>query len=105
MSNDIWKIFPLCLSRMKNRFPSKSYRGWHLVIGLLVFVSTTLILGEIAEDIINGEPLTIADAQLNTWLHAHRSPQLTTTFLVITALGSTLPASCIAVVVGLYLLW
>ena len=84
---------------------SKGYRGWHLVIGLLVFASTTLILGEIAEDIINGEPITIADAQLNTWLHAHRSPQLTTTFLVITALGSTLPASCIAVVVGLYLLW
>ena len=83
---------------------SKRYLGWHLVIGLLVFASTTLILGEIAEDIINGEPLTIADAQLNTWLHA-RSPQLTTTFLVITALGSTVPASCIAVIVGLYLLW
>ena len=90
---------------MKNRFPSNRYLGWHLVIGLLVFASTTLILGEIAEDIINGEPLTIVDAQLNTWLHAHRSPQLTTTFLVITALGSTWPASCIAVVVGLYLLW
>ena len=87
------------------RNSSKGVLGFHLVIGLLVFAGMTLILGEIAEDIINGEPLTITDAQLNTWLHAHRSPQLTTTFLVITALGSTLPASCIAVVVGLYLLW
>src|SRR5882724_13660488 len=90
---------------MKSRFPAQRYLGWHLVIGLLVFASTTLVLAKIAEDIINGEPLTIADAQLNTWLHAHRSPQSTTTFLVITALGSTLPASCVAVVVGLYLLW
>jgi membrane-associated phospholipid phosphatase len=93
------------MSLMKNRFPSKSYLGWHLVIGLLVFATTTLILGEIAEDIINNEPLTIADAQLGIWLHAHGSPQLTTVFLVITSLGSTVLVSGIAVVVGLYLLW
>jgi len=90
---------------MKNRFELKRYLGWHLVIGLLIFASTTLILAEIAEDIINSEPLTIADAKLSIWLHTHASPQLTTAFLVITAFGSTVPVSCIAVAVGLYLLW
>src|SRR5437588_11974962 len=92
------------LSLMKNRFPSKRYLGWHLVIGLLIFASTTLILGEIAEDIMNGEPLTIADAQLGAWLYTHRSPYLTTALLVVTSLGSTVVVSCIAVVTGLYLL-
>ena len=43
---------------MKNPFQSKGYLGLHLVIGLLVFAGMTLILGEIAEDIMNGEPLT-----------------------------------------------
>jgi len=89
---------------MNSRFPSKPYLGLHLVIGLLVFTGMTLILGEIAEDIINGEPLTIADAQLSMWLHTHRSPQLTTAMVVITSLGSTVPVICIAVVAGFYFL-
>ncbi|MGI9068759.1 MAG: phosphatase PAP2 family protein [Pyrinomonadaceae bacterium] len=90
---------------MKNHFPSKGYLGLHLVIGFLVFASTTLILGEIAEDIMNGEPLTIADAQISTWLHTHRSPHLTTAFWIVTTFGSTELVSCVAAVVGLYLLW
>ncbi len=104
MSNDIWKIFPR-LSLMKNRIPSNGYLGLHLVIGLLVFAGMTMILGEIAEDIMNGEPLTIADAQISTWLHTHRSPHLTTAFWIVTSLGSTVVVSCVAVTVGLYLLW
>lgn len=86
------------------RRPSKSYLGWHLVIGLLLFAGMTLILGEIAEDIRNGEPLTLVDAQLSIWLHTHNSPHLTTTLLVVTSLGSTVAVSLIAVVAGLYLL-
>jgi undecaprenyl-diphosphatase len=87
------------------RKPARPYLGLHLVIGLAVFVAMTLILGEIAEDIRNGEPLTLVDAQINSWLHVHRSTQLTTLFLVITSLGSTIPVICIAVVAGLYFLW
>jgi membrane-associated phospholipid phosphatase len=90
---------------MKTHFPSKSYLGFHLIIGLLVFASMTLILGEISEDIMNGEPLTMADAQISTWLHTHRSQHLTTAFWIITAFGSTEIASSTAAAVGLYLLW
>jgi undecaprenyl-diphosphatase len=42
--------------------------------------------------------------QINSWLHSHRSPYLTTTFLIVTSLGSTLPAICIAAATGLYFL-
>jgi len=87
------------------RKPSKPHLGFHLSIGLLVFAMMTLLLGEIAEDIMKGEPLTLADAQLNAWLYTHRSPHLTTTFLIVTSLGSTVVASFIAVIAGLYLLW
>ena len=90
---------------MTNRFQARRYLGLHLVIGLLVFALMTLILGEIAEDIRNGEPLTLLDAQINTWLHTHGSPLLTKAFLVITSLGSTIPVSLVAVTAGLYLLW
>ncbi len=87
------------------RKSSKGYLGLHLIIGLLVFAGMTLILREIAEDIMNGEPLTLADAQLSTWLHTHSSPHFTTALWIVTSLGSTVSASCIAVVAGLYLLW
>jgi hypothetical protein len=49
----------------------------HLVAGVLVFATMTLTLGEISEDVINREPLTVADAQLCVWLHAHAAPLLT----------------------------
>ena len=83
----------------------KPYVDLQLFIGLAVFAVMTLILGEIAEDIKNGEPLTLIDAQINSWLHAHRSPALTTILLLVTSLGSTLPVICIAVAAGLYSLW
>ena len=90
---------------MKNRFSLTRYLGWYLVIGLLAFAATTLILGEIAEDIINGEPITVTDAQLSMWLHMHGSPHLTAVFVFITALGSTVLVISVTVIVGLYLLW
>jgi len=65
----------------------------------------TLILGEIAEDVMNGEPLSLVDGRINAWLHTHGSPFLTSAFLIITSLGSTIPVSFIAIVAGLYMLW
>jgi membrane-associated phospholipid phosphatase len=90
---------------MKNRIPSNGFLGLHLLIGLLVFAGMTLILGEIAATTMNGEPLSIADAQISTWLHTHRSPYLTTAFWIVTTLGSTELVSSVAAVVGLYMLW
>lgn len=83
----------------------RGYLGWHLVIGFLFFAAMTLTLGEISEDIMNGEPLTTADVQISNWLHTHSSPGLTTAFLIVTSFGSTILVSCIATIVGLYLLW
>jgi membrane-associated phospholipid phosphatase len=85
---------------MKN---GKSPAG--LVTGILLFTIMTLILGEISEDIINHEPLTVADAQLSTWLHSHATPSLTSAMFVDTSFGSTVTFTCIAVALGLYLLW
>ncbi len=80
-------------------------KGLHLLAGILVFATMTLTLGEISEDIINHEPLTLADAQLSAWLHAHQSSFLTSVMFVATSLGSTGMATGISVALGLYLLW
>lgn len=65
----------------------------------------TLTLGKIAEDVRNGETLTAADIQLSSWLHIHQAPQLTRMLWLITSLHSTIGVTCIAVAVGIYLLW
>jgi undecaprenyl-diphosphatase len=90
---------------VKSKTYAKSFPGLHLVAGLLVFATMTLTLGEISEDVINREPLTVADAQLSIWLHTHATPYLTSAMLLSTRLGSTLIVSCIAAGLGFYLLW
>jgi undecaprenyl-diphosphatase len=90
---------------MKHKAAHKPSSIWHFIAGALVFATMTLTLGEISEDVINREPLTIADVQLTYWLHAHATPRLTGTMLFGTWFGSTLIVSCIAAGFALYLLW
>ena len=89
---------------MKKQSYAEGFLGLHLVAGFIIFATMTFTLWEISEDINKREPLTIADAQLSTWLHSRTLPWLTSTMFVVTSLGSSLIASCIAVVFGLYLI-
>lgn len=78
--------------------------AWSSVVGLLLFVAMTAILTVLAGQVTSGAPLTILDAKLSDWLHENRSAGLTTFFVFITQLGSTLAGSLIAAGLGLYLL-
>ncbi len=87
------------------KFSAKGLLKLHLLAGVLVFVTMTLTLGEISEDVIRHEPLTVADVQLSNWLHAHGSPLMTRAMFVATSFGSTLTVTSISIALGLYLLW
>jgi undecaprenyl-diphosphatase len=90
---------------MKKHSYQKGFLGLHLLAGLIIFAAMTFTLGEISEDINKREPLTVADAQLSTWLHSHTLPRLTSAMFVLTYLGSSMVASSVAAVFGLYLIW
>jgi len=90
---------------VKNHSSTKSFPSLPLLAGVIVFTLMTLALREISGDIINQEPLTSADAQLSTWLHARGSPFLTRAMLVITSLGATVTVTLISLVLGFYFLW
>jgi membrane-associated phospholipid phosphatase len=83
--------------------PSKQIRALPLIAGLLVFFVMTLTLGEIAEDIRNGEPLTITDVRFSNWLHTHGRPPLTKVMWIITSLHASVVVCIAAVLVGFYL--
>jgi membrane-associated phospholipid phosphatase len=93
------------MNGLKSRLSNKSLPALYLVVGLLMFTAMTLLLGEISEDIINHEPLIMADAQLSTWLHIHRSAPWVRTLWIVTSLHSTLAVSSVALIIGLYLVW
>ncbi|MFN2493072.1 MAG: phosphatase PAP2 family protein [Pyrinomonadaceae bacterium] len=86
----------------------KSYRrllSLLFIAGILIFAAATLTLGIISEDIIDHRPLNAADVQFSNWLYAHHSPSLRRAMFVATSLGSTATVTCVAVGLGLYLLW
>ncbi|HEX3280954.1 MAG TPA: phosphatase PAP2 family protein [Pyrinomonadaceae bacterium] len=88
---------------MTTEHSSKQFRALHLIAGLLVFTGMTLTLGEIAEDVRNGEPLTLTDVRFSNWLHTHGSPPLTKVMWIITSLHASVVVCGGAVLVGLYL--
>ncbi len=90
---------------MKHQASKKGPLGLYVAAGIIVFAAMTLTLAEISEDIINREPITVADVQLSIWLHLHTSPLLTSAMFVVTFLGSTTGVIIIAVAFGLYLIW
>jgi membrane-associated phospholipid phosphatase len=85
--------------------PAKTVHGLHLITGIIVFATMTLTLWQISESIRDGEPLTIADARLSSWLHTHHTPRMTTAMFAITALGSTEVATLIAIAFGIYFIF
>lgn len=90
---------------VRNKSLKSSFLTLPLLAGVLVFVVMTITLAGISEDVANHEPLTLIDVQVSNWLQSHRSPPLTKAMFALTFFGSTGAVSCIAVVLGLYLIW
>ena len=80
------------------RVSPHGYLGLHLTLGASALLATSWLFGIIAGDVVRGRPLTLADARVAAWLHAHATPGLTTVMLAISRLGQP------AVVIGIALL-
>jgi len=80
---------------LQARLSPEGYLGLHVTLGALVLIGTAWLFGGIAEDVITGDPLTVVDAQVATWLHARATPSVVEVTQLITLLGS---ASVVTVV-------
>ncbi|HYJ85814.1 MAG TPA: phosphatase PAP2 family protein, partial [Pyrinomonadaceae bacterium] len=89
---------------MGTRQRFKGYLGWHIVIGLFVFLATTFLLAAISDEVIRGRPLTAMDAEFSAWLQTTRTSIRLDAMRYVTWLGSTVVASIITTVAGIYLL-
>jgi len=92
-----------CDSPVTTHHSPNQIRALHLIAGVLVFTVMTLTLGEIAEDVRNGEPLTLTDVRFSNWLHTHAWPPLTKVMWGITWLHTSAVVCVAAVLLGIYL--
>ncbi len=96
-------MLPTLKNFLNARMSREGVLGLHFTIGIVVISLATWIFADLAEDIANGEPLTIADARFSNWLHLHATPGLTKVMLAVTHLHSTTGITIMSIFVGIYL--
>jgi hypothetical protein len=63
--------------RFLDEYQSTHARAWlQLVVGALVLLAAAWLFGEIAEDVVTRDTLTVVDEKLAEWLHARATPLL-----------------------------
>src|SRR5215218_9432938 len=87
------------------RLTPGQYLGLHLTVGLLAAAGGLWLFGGLVEDLLTGDPIVRFDRALDDYLHAHATPDLTTFFLIITALGSIEAMVLLGVIVAAILAW
>lgn len=93
------------ISFVQDRFEPTSYLGLQLTAGALMLVGASWLFGGIAEDVVNGDPLTLIDVQVSQWFHAHSAPLITQAMLIVTHIHGPVAISLALVLMAAYLTW
>jgi membrane-associated phospholipid phosphatase len=88
------------------RFSPQEQFGLHLTLGVLVLLLAMAGFARLADEVVNGAPITELDLQLANWLHvhAHASTALRSFLLVVTQLHSTPGMLVLTAVAGWWLI-
>jgi membrane-associated phospholipid phosphatase len=86
------------LSHIRNNWKTVS-------IGALIFLVAIWAFGDIAEGVLNDEPLVIMDTQLAVWFHAHTTLELTRAMRVVSYLHGVLGISLGAILFAAFLIF
>lgn len=78
------------LAFLRARLSPQGYLGLHLTVGALALMLAVIVFGNIAEDVVTLDPITLLDTQVSQWFHVHATPPLTRLMLGVTYLHSTL---------------
>ena len=90
---------------VRARLSPSGYLGLHLTLGALILIGASWLFGGIAEDVVTGDPLTVVDARVASWFHAHATPMFTPPMLLITNLHGTLGITLLSVALAIALAW
>ena len=93
------------LEFLLDRLSPRGYLGLHLSIGVLLLIGASWLFGDIAQDVVAGDPLTVIDKNVAEWFHERRTPGLTMTMQLVTSLASPTWVMGVGMVTALVLCW
>jgi undecaprenyl-diphosphatase len=97
------KIVPPRLRRfLAARLSPEGEMGLHLTLGLALLLCAGWLFGEIAEDVVEGDTITVIDVHLAHWFHAHASPGFTRAMLFVTHWNGIVGASIMGALLALW---
>ena len=76
--------------------------GLRLTLGVALLLLAAAVFGNIAEDVVTGDEITVLDLRVAQWFHAHAAPGLTRFMLFITNWHDTLGVSAMALLLAIY---
>lgn len=86
------------------RFSAEGAAGLHLTLGVLALVLAAWAFGLIADDVVDGAPITLLDVRLANWFHAQATPGVTRFMLFVTTWNSIAGVAVMAVLLAC-ILW
>ena len=92
--------------RFLDEYRTTHPRAWaQLMVGALALVAAAWSFGEIAEDVVGHEALSVFDERLARWLHARATPPLTRLMLVATELGDWVVVTGLTLATAFFFTW
>lgn len=92
--------FPRLRRFVAARLSPEGETGLHLTVGVMLMVAAAWLFGDIAEDVVNNEAITVLDVRLAHWFHANANAAITSVMLFVThwhgMLGTALMATGLA---------
>jgi membrane-associated phospholipid phosphatase len=90
---------------MRDRMSAESYLGLQLTVGALLLIGATWIFAALAEDVVTADRITLIDARLANWLHAHATAGMTHAMLAVSTLHDVLSMSVMTIVLAVFFAW
>jgi undecaprenyl-diphosphatase len=97
--------FAPLLAWLRQRLSPGSYLGLALTAGVLLFVGAAWLFGGVAEDVVDGDPLTIWDDRFARWFHAHQHHAVTSFMQAVSAAHEWVALVIPVVLFLTYLAW
>ncbi|MEO6016619.1 MAG: phosphatase PAP2 family protein [Polaromonas sp.] len=88
---------------VRARLSPDGYLGLSLTLGALALLVAGIIFGNIAEDVMTADSITLLDVQVSRWFHVRATPLLTQLMLALTHAHGTLGILLMCSLLGLWL--
>jgi len=84
------------------RLSPEGSAGAHLTLGVAVLFLGVLAFGLIADDVVNGAPLTVVDVAVANWFHVRATPPMTEFMLTVSFFHGGLPGGVLGAALLVY---